>query len=242
MRIIQITDLHIPIPGEDTHGVDVRTNFLKLIEAIPAFKPDVLVVTGDLCLTEGRREVYEWVKPRFDALNIPYYVISGNHDDPALLAEVFQVEEHLQNGRLFYEEMNFSLPMLFLDTTIGVLSEDQLTWLNQKLAILQGPVLLFIHHPPIKAGVPFMDNQYILKNWPEVFSCLEAYQDSVHVFSGHYHTDKTILRGNVAIHITPSCYFQIDQWSQEFKVDHYRVGFREIIIENQTLLSTVKYL
>ncbi|HFC00082.1 MAG TPA: metallophosphoesterase, partial [Phaeodactylibacter sp.] len=31
MKIIQITDLHIGAKGEDTHQIDVRTNFLNIL-------------------------------------------------------------------------------------------------------------------------------------------------------------------------------------------------------------------
>ena len=42
MRIVQITDLHVGQPGEDTQGVDVRANFLKIKAAIEELQPDHL--------------------------------------------------------------------------------------------------------------------------------------------------------------------------------------------------------
>ena len=242
MRIIQITDLHVPADGEDTYGIDIRKNVNALLQEIPTFQPDLLVVSGDLCFMSGNETVYHWVKDKIDGLNIPYRIIPGNHDDPEMMAKVFDVVEHLKEGTLFYQETGYGHNMLFLDSTAGVLSDLQLNWLKEKLGQINGPVLLFVHHPPIDSGVPFMDQNHRLKNRDEVLNLLVQYPDNVHVFSGHYHVDKTIAHKNVLVHITPSCFMQIDQWEEAFKVDHYRVGFREIDLKEDVVLSTVRYI
>ena len=74
-----------------------------------------------------------------------------------------------------------------------------------------------MHHPPLHAGVPFMDNQHALKNREEVQSILFEHPFNVNIFTGHYHVEKMIRKKNIVVHITPSCFFQIAQESEEFQ-------------------------
>ena len=242
MRIVQITDLHVSPEGDESFGVDVRANFLKIRDAIEALNPDHVVVSGDLCLNIGERPVYNWIRPYLDDLNIPYDVISGNHDDPVMLAEAFGIEQLLQNKELYFHKKIGNKEVLFLDTTTGVVSETQLTWLTQKLGQLDQNIVIFMHHPPFYAGVPYMDSNHSLQNLDEVQEVLFNFPHEITVFTGHYHVEKTLREKNVTVHITPSCYFQIDQTSEAFKVDHHRIGFREIFCQNGTIRSTVRYL
>ena len=132
--------------------------------------------------------------------------------------------------------------IIFLDTTTGVVSQKQLNWLKEQLAAHQEELIIFMHHPPLIGGVPFMDSKHYLRNMDEVQAVLTAHPYNLTIFTGHYHVEKTIRYKNLEVNITPSCFFQIDQQSREFKVDHYRVGFRKIEVENKMLRHSVCYL
>ena len=242
MRIVQITDLHVGQPGEDTQGVDVRANFLKIKDAIKELQPDHLVLSGDLCFSYGEREVYDWIRDHLNQLDIPYDLISGNHDDPVLMAEAFGIVELLKNKELYFSRTIHGRLFLFLDTTTGIVSKAQLDWLSKKMAELDEPLVIFMHHPPIFADVPFMDGKHALRNQEDIQEVLFDFPHEITVFTGHYHVEKTIRKRNVVVHITPSCFFQIDQRSKEFKVDHHRIGLREIRLMDGVILNTVKYL
>lgn len=242
MRIVQITDLHIGQEGAESQGVDVRANFLKVRDAIQSLRPDHLVVSGDLCLNTGEQPIYNWIKPYLDDLDIPYDVISGNHDDPVMLAEAFGREEFLSNKELYFQKQLGCKQVLFLDTTTGYVSDVQLKWLEAQLQAIEKDVVIFMHHPPLLAGVPFMDNNYSLQNYEAVQEILFAFPHHITVFTGHYHVEKTIKKKNISVHITPSCFFQIDQTSEAFKVDHHRIGLREIFCNDGKIMSTVRYL
>ena len=56
MRIIQLTDLHINREGEESRGVDVRSNFCDILKGLPKWRPDEIVITGDLCMTDGNQQ------------------------------------------------------------------------------------------------------------------------------------------------------------------------------------------
>lgn len=242
MRILQITDLHVGLEGEDTYGVDVRSNFLKILASVRSLEPDHLVVSGDLCYRVGNKNIYSWLKTELDNLAIPYDLISGNHDDPAMIAQTFAYNGRLKGGELYYINEIGGEPVLFLDTTTAVVSNKQLSWLKEQLATYQQDLIIFMHHPPVIGGVPFMDSKHYLRNMEEVQAIFTAHPFNLSIFTGHYHVEKTIRYENLEINITPSCFFQIDQQSPEFKVDHYRVGFRKIELENKMLRHSVCYL
>lgn len=242
MRIIQITDLHVGLPDEATFEVDVRANFLKICRKIEELAPDYIVVSGDLCYQDADPQIYSWIKKHLDSLEITYDLISGNHDEPKLLAKSFEREHLLVDGKLYYQRQLQGVPYLFLDTTPGYIKGKQLEWLTDKLQQLSGRLIVFMHHPPLLAGVPHMDEQYSMQNRDEVLDLFLEYPDRIDIFCGHYHVDKTISIGNVNVFITPSCFFQMDQNSSTFAVDHFRPGFRLIEATTEYLRHTVIYL
>jgi len=242
MRIIQCTDLHVGFPKEDTHGVDVRQNFLDLLKAIQLEQPNYLVVSGDLCYMQGEKSIYTWIKKQLDNTNIPYFVIAGNHDDTKLMAEVFGKTTELTDDELFYNQKTKNRTILFLDSGKAYHSPTQLSWLKEQVKQATGELIIFMHHPPLKAGVRFMDSKYPLKDRKQIQKILFKYSNNVTVFCGHYHVEKTIVRKNLMVQITPSCYVQINQIEADFTPDHYDIAYRVIDIKGKSTASTVRYL
>jgi len=243
MKIVQITDLHIAEEGEDTHGVDVRQNFQDLMNTLRSLAPDLVVLTGDLCFDAGDENIYNWVRSHLDFLKIPYTAIGGNHDDPTLLAKAFHIDHLLKGKELFYARELAGQTVLFLETSYGVMSGSQLRWLEDQLARLDRDTTIFMHHPPVNSGVPFMDNNHALRNMAEVQEVLFNFPHHLTIFCGHYHVEKTLCQRNLTVHITPSTYFQINWHLEGFKIDHYRIGCREIILRKDGAVeSSVIYL
>lgn len=241
VKIIQISDLHIDVEGETPFDIDVRKNFLKIIDEIKSLEPDHLVISGDLCYRDGDENIYRWIKKEVSEPAIPFSVISGNHDDSVLLAKVFELEHLMTNEELFYAKKIGKSTFLFLDSSRGYHSANQLTWLKRQLKNAKDDVFVFMHHPPVLAGVPFMDGKYPLQDIPAIQEIFFSYPKNVNIFTGHYHVDKTIRINNLVIQITPSLFYQIDQKSEDFKVDHHHIALREIVIENNHYTSTLKY-
>lgn len=242
MRLIQITDLHLGLPGEDTFGVDVRDNFTKVLAAARALQPDYLLLTGDLCFRQGEVAIYEWVRDHLQAIAIPFAVIPGNHDDPVLLAQTFGLAEDLHQEELYFVRYFNGMPAFFLDTTTGYLSLGQQEWLRSQLQMHSQAVLVFMHHPPLPGGVPYMDTYYPLHNRAQVQELLFAHPYSVTVFCWHYHVEKTVQQKLVTMHITPATFYQIDAFSADFKVDHQHPGWRVIDIADERITHQVLYL
>lgn len=241
MKVFLITDLHVGLHGEDTYGVNVRQNFLDIMSKIEEGKPDYLILAGDLSFQKGNIQTYEWLKNRLDASLIPYDIIAGNHDDSSMLAKVFQRENDLHGNVLFYKKQLNGWNCFFLDTAVRELSRTQIEWLQQELKATDAPVMIFMHHPPMLANAPFMDEHHALLNMAEVQQTCAVYKGVIPVFSGHYHNEITIQKGNMVVQITPSCFFQIDKQCETFKVDHYQIAYREINLTQNSWTSSVRY-
>lgn len=242
MKIIQITDLHIGEEGEETRGIDVRQNFLDILESIKQLKADHIVITGDLCYSGGEIETYKWIKNLIDDLNIPYDIIGGNHDDSALIASVFQKEDHLKEGVLFFRKELGGTACFFLDTATGHISKSQIDWLKMELNNIKTPFIIFMHYPPVYANVPYLEKKNHLINKNELQEILLHSGVPTTIFCGHFHVDKTIHFKNIVTHITPSCYIQFDWRSENFKIDHHKIALREIEISETSVFSTLTYL
>jgi len=245
MRILQITDQHVGQPGELPNGIDVRDNFLRLCRTIASIAPDFVVLTGDLCAVFGELSVYEWMKEQLDQLAIPYAVISGNHDDPELLARAFGLEDGLHGGELYFRRKIGEEWALFLDTTPGTLSQKQLEWLRTELMRPgSSRQFIFMHHPPVLAGIPHMDNNYpLLKPGRDALHALfTECGKEIYVFCGHYHNSITLRCPYGTIYVTPSSYLQIDPYQEEFAIEHTMPAFRYIEWTPQQVRSLVHYL
>ncbi len=207
-RIAFITDLHTGQPDEQPFGIDLRDNFTRILTSIRAFNPDLLVLGGDLCLMEGSVQVYQWQKAHLDNLHLPYYLLAGNHDDPTMMSDVFALTP-MPSGELYYTVRLGSYELIMLDTSQAGLSVDQKSWLRNKMAKNEMQII-FMHHPPDLMQVPHMDRKHYLKDKEEVMKLFRSVNENLQIFCGHYHVEKTVAIGQIQVHITPSCYFQID--------------------------------
>jgi 3',5'-cyclic-AMP phosphodiesterase len=243
MRIAFITDIHIGAVGEKPQGVDVRENFLKALAFLPEIKPACLVIGGDLCLETSDWATYEWIKQELDKLPYPYRVIAGNHDNSAMLADVFDSTHHLHGTELYYALPLEGRPALFLDSSSGAFSPAQWQWLQDYIDALQGNnLLIFMHHPPLPADVTYMDTNYPFRQSEQFMDIVDDLNCHVTVVCGHYHVEKIVQRGNLLTLLTPSTFLQMKHDPDTMVIDNYCIGVREINLTSQGVKSTVHYI
>ncbi len=241
MKIIQLTDLHLGRKGEDTRGIDVRAHFLKALNIIANHQPDCLVISGDICYRAPELPIYEWFFSQLKDYPIPWEVIPGNHDDIGLMRQVLDIEQDIKEDGLYFSRIIHGEPILFLDTSPATMDPKQLVWLQQQLSTHQQDLIIFMHHPPLLSGVPYMDTNHAFKSRKEIKNILINHPYNLTIFTGHYHVEKTIRTRNLEINITPSTFFQINQEMADFAVDHRRPGFRVIEKNGETLGHYVVY-
>jgi len=242
MRIACITDLHISKEHDLPYGVDTRKNFLNILAELQEEDIDRLIILGDLCLNNGNRAIYNWIYDQLEATQIPYVVIAGNHDNSRLMAESLAVRPLLKNDYLYYRNDFGKTPALYLDTSPGLLSEDQLKWLKKQIKGYKKTLYIFMHHPPLEMGVHYMDDHHSLRNKKELIKLLIKHKYPVHIFSGHYHVERSRHFKNIHVHITPSCFYQIKAAELDHEIDHYDIAYRIIEILNGEPTHFLNYI
>ena len=239
MKIIQISDSHIGHWTDATSGIDVRRNFEFILKKIESEKPSFIIHSGDICFDIPEISIYKWVKEKLDSIHIPYSLIAGNHDDTSMICQIFD-QKH-QNKECYFDKIIENKKLLFLDTANGDMSETQYDWLTDQLS--QSEInAIFMHHPPIKMGVPFMDQNYSFKSMEKFCSIIEQYSKPIQIFCGHYHNARSVTRKNMQVHICPSTFYELNDFSDKFGMSSDRIGYRIIEIDDQNYVkTTLKY-
>jgi 3',5'-cyclic AMP phosphodiesterase CpdA len=201
MLICQLSDLHVRRPGElayrrvDT-GSYVRRCVSEIARRFPA--PDAVVITGDLA-DRGSEEEYAHARALLEPLQVPIYVIPGNHDARAELRQAFpecaQVcgpEDFLQ-----YTASVDSIRLIALDTLLpgeggGRLCAARLAWLEEALERASPrPVVILMHHPPFATGIEYMDAVGLETAYP-LEPIIRRHPNVERILCGHVH--RTIVR------------------------------------------------
>ncbi len=244
MKIIILTDLHLVAPQQLTdQGYDVNAQFHKIIAHLNTIDFDRIIILGDICYREGEYEIYDWFFDEIEKLNKPYDLIAGNHDNPEMIIKILEQETaDTYDKKIFYAKELAGKPCLFLDTSDYTVSDKQVEWLKNKLLENHNDLLIFMHHPPCSAGVPYMDTKYFLQNRRDIKLLLKNQDYTIDVFCGHYHVDKDLVFENVNIHICPSPFFFIDQSTLEFNIEKQVACFKLLEIDNEDIRLQSIYL
>lgn len=247
MRIIHLTDLHIAEDGVLPFNQDTKAKTIQVLDKISEISCDMLILTGDFCYKTPKLEVYKWLHQTMTRYkpDIPKYYIGGNHDDCKLMARNLDLTDHLIGDELYYSFEYEGTTLIFLDTGKGYMSDVQKQWLQNQLDHLKQDRahFIFMHHPPMKSGVKYMDEEHALADGDELVVILSRFPMPFYIFSGHYHVEKSIQFHNISSFITPSFFVQLNQEEEDFTVDHYKPAYRIIDLESTgKLLTSVRYL
>jgi 3',5'-cyclic AMP phosphodiesterase CpdA len=194
--LAQVTDMHIKAGGKLSYKVvDTEASLARCVEHILALpqRPDAVLFTGDLT-DFGKRAEYENLARLIAPLPMPAYLMAGNHDDPALMREMFGAHAYLRQRKekLDYVIDDFPVRIVALDSTIphkspGVLTPDQLAWLEETLAASPAkPTIVALHHPPFWTGIGHMDIQP-LTNPDALAAVIRRHPQVERVIAGHLH-------------------------------------------------------
>ena len=142
--IAQISDLHLVAEGTRCYEL-VDTNALarRAIAAINRLRtrPDALIVTGDIIDT-ARAADYVVAREILGQLEMPFYLLSGNHDLTNGLTAAFSDRQFAAGpiaDRLCYAADVGSIRLIVLDSSVpraphGVLCDAQLSFLDRELS------------------------------------------------------------------------------------------------------------
>lgn len=243
MKICLLTDLHIDLEGKYPLNIDTRQHFQIVLAKAQETKYDFLILAGDLCNQTGDDTIYAWIKEQLKDITIPIKVIAGNHDHATLLANAFGEEKNLHDNELYYTYRLNAIKFIFLDTSKGEMSENQWHWLNEKIKVSGKDVFIFMHHPPLAAGALHMEPRYSFRQMDRFAQLCNGYPDQqFHIFTGHYHLERTIHHKNRTVYITPSTFVQINPDYEAFQPITDQIGYREITLLRDGFHTNIVYV
>jgi len=219
MIIAQISDLHLRTDGQLLKGkIDTVASLEATIEHLNLLtpRPDLILATGDL-VNKAREQDYGIMRREFDRVEMPVYVIPGNHDDRDMMREHFIDQGYLpKNGPfLHYILENYPLRLIGLDTKRddhdgGEMCDDRLQWLDEALSAQPDrPTLIFMHHPPFKSGIGFMDKHPFV-NADKMEAIVKRYSQVEGIVCGHTHRNFSVAWGGTIACVAPSLVFQMN--------------------------------
>ncbi|VIO70616.1 3',5'-cyclic adenosine monophosphate phosphodiesterase CpdA [Bradyrhizobium ivorense] len=193
MKIVQLTDPHLVPTGTLLRGIDPEARLRACLTEIEAHHLDAaaLVVSGDVTDLADRLS-YELFRDILSEFVLPpLHVTVGNHDRRSMFAEVFP--EHLAADG--YAHSRFRLRDhvgLLLDTWTmgthgGAFDTVRLEWIRTQLAEGSEPILMFMHHAPIRVGLKRLD-RIALQGEDEFWDVIAPFKSRIrHMFFGHMH-------------------------------------------------------
>jgi 3',5'-cyclic-AMP phosphodiesterase len=195
--VAQISDLHVRRRGHVLHYMPNTADYLRrTISRLHALRsrPDLVIATGDLT-ERGSPHEYRRLRSILGRLEIPYFLIPGNHDDREALRRAFRDHRYLCT---FEEHASFAIdawPMriIAMDSTQpgrsgGILDAQRLEWLRSELqAQPHRATILAMHHPPFRTGVAALDAGGFV-NADELGRIVRAHRQIARLCAGHLHT------------------------------------------------------
>lgn len=192
MKFIHLTDTHIVGDGK-LYGEDPAERLRAAVRSIDSEHGDAefVVLTGDMTHW-GDAAAYARFSQEIRALSMPVHLMVGNHDDSNAFAKAFPDTARDQNG---FVQTSFETGygrFLLLDTQganthAGAYCSARLDWLARQLGSADGPILLFMHHPPFPTGIAAMD-RIMLQDAEAFYDVIAPHKSRIrHLFFGHVH-------------------------------------------------------
>lgn len=194
--LAQISDLHIKVRGELSYRVvDTPGMLSACVNHVLALKqqPDAVAITGDLT-DGGLPEEYALMRELIAPLEMPVYLIPGNHDKHDAMRAAFANHDYLRQSPGFVQYVIEAHPLriVAIDTVIpgesgGALSEEGIAWLDRTLARAPDrPTVVLMHHPPFTTHIGHMD-AYGLRNPKALAAVIRRHPQVERILCGHVH-------------------------------------------------------
>ncbi len=243
-KIVQISDLHLfADPEAELKGLKTQAGVTAVLNDIRERHPDfdLLVISGDHTYDE-LPETYQRLRSMLGDWVSRTRLIPGNHDERPVIREVFGDLVPATGERLTIE---VSLPgwhILGIDSHVpgqlyGEVGASQWEWLAERAASSTDPAVLFLHHPPLPIGSPWMDKiglrdvaglKRVIADWPRLKL----------ICHGHIHQEFEGLLEGVPVRSAPSAAVQFRPRTEELEVDTLPPGYRVTLLVSDGSFST----
>jgi len=203
---------------------------------------DAILATGDLVHDDP--DGYPWIARELGALGPPVLCLPGNHDDPALMSQVFAEAPFQYCGhRDFFDWRVVMLDSMLPGSAAGRLSDAELLRLDSALADSRyRHALVVLHHHPVPSNSVWLDTVGLEE--PDRFLDILAKHPRVRgVLWGHVHQAFDGMHGNLQMMATPSTCVQFKPLVVDFELDTRPPGFRLLTLQDDGRIdSQVEWL
>jgi len=219
MRFAHVSDFHFTSTPQASPVIrnDVVEAIGKLLADLHSIEDylDFIAITGDL--TElGDSDSYRKIKVALDHFKVPVYMVPGNHDAREPFRQVLSASNLFpKSGPIDFHIDTGGVQIIALDTLIegeltGRLSQDQITWLEDKLiADHHAHTVVVMHHPPFATGLKEFDDICALDGHEKFSELIDNADSNVTVLCGHVHRPYQALWKGANCYIAGSPAFQI---------------------------------
>lgn len=241
LRLLHLTDPHLHAARDSRmRGVQTDATLRAVIDMAFADPdpPEAVLATGDLVQDETRAG-YERLRELLGGHGVPVYCLAGNHDAPALMAEVlgqppFQCNGHSDHG-------NWRLVMLSTHSPGDDGGRLAPADLERLAAALGAPgyahALVCLHHHPVPMGSRWLDG-VALRNGADFLEVLDRFDTIRAVVWGHVHQASERRRHGVRLLSTPATCAQFVPLSDDFALDARPPGFRWLDLQADGTIDT----
>ncbi len=228
LELIQISDPHLFADESGSLlGVNTRESFLATLDLIQAnhLYIDLIIVTGDIS-QDLSAESYEFFAQAMKVFNCPIYCLAGNHDEVDALESLAEAGHIKTNKQLDIKNWQILLAHSQVKGKVhGLISSDEMHWIQQQLNTNDSNALVFTHHHPVYSNADWIDDIGI-KNCEEFTAMLSEFKQVKACGFGHIHQDLSVTQQNIDYYSAPSTCIQFKQNSSEFAVSEELPGYR----------------
>lgn len=212
--IAQITDTHI---GFEPEAGENEFNFVRFRNVLghllsQSVLPDMLILSGDLT-DGGQPDCYARIRSLVDDCPFPTYVIPGNHDSREEMLNAFPDCPTADGFAQFAIPCGAgadALRILCLDSFEpgrhgGAFCDVRAKWLSRELAAHPDtPTVLFIHHPPVVAGIDWMDPKPHEAWFKRFHETVAGHRQIISIQAGHLHRPLHSMVQGIPVSVTPA--------------------------------------
>lgn len=231
MRIIHLSDLHIPENGQDIWGINPVNRLNAMASKIKCLKNiDAIIISGDIS-NDGSLWSYRYVDSIFADINIPTYCCPGNHDNLKLFYAGYKPKFYSTQELQKINDWTFIL----LNSAVEGMSRGMIDLENLKYLLSQatGNIAIVLHHPPIEQEGWL--NRKLLENRDEFNDIVFENHNVKLVLYGHTHYHTSQLFNNIIYSSAPSIGFAFNPTLPKFQIAKGEEGLAMITLDGDNI-------
>lgn len=231
MKIIHLSDLHIPEGGKDIWSVNPVSQVKALQKRIKEINYiDAIFISGDIS-NDGSNWSYEFVDKVFSEIGIPTYCCPGNHDNLNMFFGGYTLKFIKTEELLEMEDWTF----IFLNSAVPGMARGifNIEKLENLLNHSNGNVAVVLHHPPIEQEGWL--NRKLLENRNEFNEIIIKKGNIKLVLYGHTHSHSIKKIGSVIYSSATSVGFAFSPKLPKFEIADGMEGFSLITLEGDRI-------